>query len=435
MRNVTNKPTDLDGYTIAVLGVGYVGLPLVIGLSRKFKTIGFDLSRVRIEELKAGTDSNQEYTKSEVLSSSIEYTCEEKQLVAANIYIVAVPTPVDEKNKPNLTNLEDACRAVGRCLREGDIVVIESTVYPGATEEFCLPLLESESQLKEGISFGLGYSPERINPGDKLHSLSENVKVISARDEKTLQVLAAIYGSIVPAGVHSADSIKVAEAAKVIENTQRDINVALINEFALIFDRLGISTQEVLKVANTKWNFLDFRPGLVGGHCLSVDPYYLSYRAEQSGYVPQVLLSGRKVNDSMALHVVEKSERELKKIGKTIGDCRVLILGCTYKENVPDTRNSQSLRIAENFKKISCTVVICDPLISESEVVQDFDQLIDKAPFDLIIISVPHQVFNLNLRKCLKLAGSKAVLFDLKGVFYEVSQISNIREGVTYLTL
>ncbi|MFO7577399.1 MAG: nucleotide sugar dehydrogenase, partial [Pelovirga sp.] len=326
---------------IALVGLGYVGLPLAAAFGRQAQVIGLDISARKIAELHNGFDATGELSSADLASTCIDFTSDAARLSEASFIIVTVPTPIDGNKRPDLTPVISASRTIGRNLRPGSIVVFESTVYPGVTEEICVPLLEEESGLRCGVDFKVGYSPERINPGDKVHTVDKIIKVVSGQDAQTLDTIASVYELVVTAGVHRAPSIKVAEAAKVIENTQRDLNIALMNELALIFGRLGISTRDVLAAAGTKWNFLRFTPGLVGGHCIGVDPYYLTYKAEEIGYNPQVILAGRRINDGMAKHVAEMTVKNLIHADKAVKGARVLVLGLTFKENVPDIRNSK----------------------------------------------------------------------------------------------
>jgi len=341
----------MDEIRVAVVGLGYVGLPLVVALSRKFPVVGFDISSARVSSLKSGVDATGEVEPEALKASNIRVTDSAADLAGSNIFIVTVPTPIDEANRPDFGALLKACELIGPVLAPGGIVVFESTVYPGVTEEICAPALEAASGLKSGVDFKLGYSPERINPGDREHPLEKITKVVAGEDEATLARLVEVYGSVIEAGIHQASSIKVAEAAKVIENTQRDLNIALMNELSKICDRLGIRTADVLAAAGTKWNFLKFYPGLVGGHCIGVDPYYLTAKAEQLGYHPEVILSGRRVNDSMGAYVAQRTVKMLAERGHAIVGQRVGILGFTFKENVPDIRNSKVVDIYRELRE------------------------------------------------------------------------------------
>ena len=346
---------------IAVVGLGYVGLPIAVAFGKSAPVIGFDINKTKIDELRKGVDRTGEVSTQDLKSSRVRYTCEPSDLKTADFIIVAVPTPINDALQPDLTALKKASELIGANLSPGAIVVYESTVYPGATEEDCLPILEKASGMKSGIDFKIGYSPERINPGDKEHTLERIIKVVSAQDEESLEIVAQTYELVVKAGIHRASSIKVAEAAKVIENTQRDLNIALMNELALIFHRLGIDTRAVLEAAGTKWNFLKFNPGLVGGHCIGVDPYYLTAKAESVGYHPEVILAGRRINNSMGKYVAEQTMKLLSQVERPVSDLRVGVLGLTFKENVPDLRNSKVPDIINELKEYGIQVVVHDP--------------------------------------------------------------------------
>ena len=357
---------------VAVVGLGYVGLPLAVAFARHFKVIGFDLNDRRVRELASGLDRTGEVTSEALKGCSARFTSDPAALREARAVIVAVPTPIDEHRNPDLSPVEGASRTVGRNLSEGTVVVYESTVYPGVTEEICLPILEAESGLRCGIGFTMGYSPERINPGDKVHTLETIKKIVSGSDASTLDLLAELYGTVVKAGIHRAPSIKVAEAAKVIENTQRDLNIALMNELSIIFDRLGIDTLDVLEAAGTKWNFLPFRPGLVGGHCIGVDPYYLTFKAEELGCHPQVILAGRRINDEMGKHVAETCVKLLIRQGRLVNAARVGVLGFTFKENVPDLRNTRVIDVIRELREYGLEVLVHDPLADSDEVRREY---------------------------------------------------------------
>ncbi len=382
-------------YKISVSGLGYVGLPVLVAFSKMEKVTGFDISTQRIEDLKKGHDKNNEVPKEDLLSKNIVLSNNVEDIVDSNFHIVAVPTPVGKDNEPDLGPLISASKKIGSILKKGDIVVYESTVYPGVTEEVCIPILEKISSLTLGNDFKVGYSPERINPGDTEHTIENIIKVVSGSDEDCLQAVANTYGKIVKAGVFKAASIKTAEAAKVIENTQRDLNIALINELALIFKKLDLDTNDVLEAANTKWNFLDFKPGLVGGHCIGVDPYYLTHKARQHGYEPQVILSGRRINDSMSHFISEqiKTEIEVKGIKK----CMVSILGITFKEDCPDMRNSKVIDIINDLKKLDIEIQISDPLVSSEEVYDacglELTSISDLKPCNILLMAVSHEAF------------------------------------------
>jgi len=381
---------------IAVIGLGYVGLPVAVAFARSgAATIGFDLNQTRIEELRAGVDRTREVEKSDLAHAALTYTGDAAALAAADFYIVTVPTPIDAARRPDLTAIFAASETVGRVLKRGDIVVYESTVYPGAVEEDCAPLLERASGLRCGDDFTLGYSPERINPGDKEHRFETITKVVSGQDDETLRIVANVYGSVVKAGIHRAPSIKVAEAAKVIENTQRDLNIAFMNELSALFERLGIDTGDVLAAAATKWNFQKFYPGLVGGHCIGVDPYYLTYRAERAGYDPQVILAGRKINDGVGQRIARECVRRLLK--RKNGVATVTILGMTFKENVPDTRNSKVADIVSELQTFGLSVQVHDPLADPGEVKHEYGIELVKMealqPADAVIFAVAHESF------------------------------------------
>ena len=382
------------GRKIAVVGLGYVGLPVAVAFAKsKVPVVGFDIDKIRIGELKAGQDRTREVAPADLAQPTLTYSSDSAALGDADFYIVTVPTPIDSERMPDLSAILAASQTVGRVLKRGDIVVYESTVYPGAVEEDCAPVLEKASGLKAGTDFTLGYSPERINPGDKTHRFESIAKVVSAQDEKTLDIVANVYGSVVKAGIHRAPSIKVAEAAKVIENTQRDLNIAFMNELSAIFERMGIDTGDVLAAASTKWNFQNFQPGLVGGHCIGVDPYYLTYRAEKAGYHPEIILAGRRINDAMGERIARECMRSLSLRG--ISEPTAIILGMTFKENVPDIRNSKVAGLAEALKRFGIAVQIHDSLASFEDAQKEygiglieFDSL---RPADAVILAVCHK--------------------------------------------
>ncbi len=407
---------------VSVVGLGYVGLPVAVAFGKTRRTIGFDINAHRIEELKAGHDRTGEVEAGELRSADIRYTDRVEDLREADFHIVAVPTPVDEARQPDLAPVFKASETVGRALKKGDIVVYESTVYPGVTEEECVPILERASGLKCGVDFKVGYSPERINPGDKEHTFTKILKVVSGQDDETLDIVAQVYGSVVAAGVHKASSIKVAEAAKVIENTQRDLNIALMNELAVLFDRMGIDTNAVLEAAGTKWNFLKFRPGLVGGHCIGVDPYYLTYKAEKLGYIPQVILAGRRINDGMGKFIAQRAIKEMVHAGHNMLGAPVTVLGLTFKENCPDLRNSRVVDVVRELEEYGIKVQVHDPLADIEEARHEYG--IDLCPFDrlepaaAVVLAVSHDEF-----KALTPDGMKAlcrgapVLIDVKSLY------------------
>jgi UDP-N-acetyl-D-galactosamine dehydrogenase len=382
---------------VAVVGLGYVGLPIAVAFGKRGKVIGFDINKTKIDELLRGFDRTGEVSAADLKACQVEYTSEPTELKAADFIIVAVPTPINEALQPDLKALRMSSELIGKHLSPGTIVVYESTVYPGVTEEICLPILEKFSGLKAGADFKVGYSPERINPGDKEHTLEKIVKVVSAQDAESLEVVANTYGLIVKAGVHRASSIKVAEAAKVIENTQRDLNIALMNELALIFHRLGIDTKSVLEAAGTKWNFLKFFPGLVGGHCIGVDPYYLTAKAESVGYHPQVILAGRRINNGMGKFVAEQTMKQLSQLARPVKDLRVAVLGLTFKENVPDLRNSKVPEIIQELREYGVQVSVHDPIAEPEEAVAEYgihlQQWNELKNVDGLVIAVAHRTY------------------------------------------
>ena len=408
---------------IAVVGLGYVGLPVAVAFGRQHRIVGFDINPTRVAELKAGHDRTGEVADADLAAADILYTDQVADLRRSDFFIVAVPTPVDQANKPDLTPLISASRSVGQALKKGDIVVYESTVYPGATEEDCVPVLEQVSGLKHGVDFFCGYSPERINPGDREHTFTTIRKIVSGCDAATLETVAEVYASVVTAGVHRASSIKVAEAAKVIENTQRDLNIALMNELSVLFARMGIDTAEVLAAAGSKWNFLPFRPGLVGGHCIGVDPYYLTYKAEQHGYIPQVILAGRRINDNMGRYVARNTVKLMLKNGLDVPRCRIGVLGITFKENCPDIRNSKVVDLVRELQDHGTTVVVVDPWADADEVRHEcgisLARLEDEAHFDALVVAVAHREYRAltagQLRALIR--GEKPVIADVKSLF------------------
>ncbi len=409
---------------IAVIGLGYVGLPVALAFARQFPgTIGFDINTARITALRQGVDHTGETSAEELAASPLNVTSDPAALQRATAFIVAVPTPITADKRPDLTPLERACVTVGAALKVGDVVVFESTVYPGVTEEICGPLLAAQSGLRAGVDFTLGYSPERINPGDRAHTLERIVKVVSGQDAATLERVAGLYAAIIPAGIHRAESIKVAEAAKVIENTQRDLNIALMNELALIFDRMGIRTRDVLRAAGTKWNFLPFTPGLVGGHCIGVDPYYLTTKAEALGYTPQVILAGRRINDGMGAHVALKTIKALIAADRPIRGARVGVLGLTFKENVSDLRNSRVPDILAELRGFGIDALVHDALADAGEAAHEY--AVTLAPLtaftqlEALIIAVPHRAYLELGADALAgmLRAEGGVLADLKSAF------------------
>lgn len=409
---------------IAVVGLGYVGLPLAAAFGRKADVIGLDISAKKIEELKKRFDATGELSSDDLAATQIDYTNDASRLKDAAFIIVTVPTPIDDHQKPDLTPVVSASRAIGKNLAKGSIVVYESTVYPGVTEDICVPILEAESGLKCSVDFKVGYSPERINPGDKVHTVDKIMKVVSGQDAETLETVAEVYEMVVIAGVHRAESIKVAEAAKVIENTQRDLNIALMNELAIIFGKLGISTRAVLEAAGTKWNFLKFFPGLVGGHCIGVDPYYLTYKAEEIGYNPQVILAGRRINDGMGKYVAEMTVKKLIEAGKAVKGARVLVLGLTFKENVPDIRNSKVVDILGELKDYGVETLVHDPVASAEEALDGYGielvRLEAVRSVDAVVLAVAHDGFaNITLEKLKSLCSNGngcGVIVDVKSI-------------------
>ena len=410
---------------ISLVGLGYVGMPIAVAFAKKVKVIGFDLNAKKIELYKSGVDPTNEVGDEVIKNTTVEFTADETKLREAKFHIVAVPTPVNDDHTPDLTPVEGASQIVGRNLTKGSIVVYESTVYPGVTEDVCIPILEKESGLKCGVDFKIGYSPERINPGDKVHRLETIVKIVSGMDEESLEEIAKVYELVVEAGVHRAESIKVAEAAKVIENSQRDINIAFMNELSIIFNKMGIDTQSVLKAAGTKWNFLKFFPGLVGGHCIGVDPYYLTYKAEQLGYHSQIILSGRRINDDMGKYVAESVVKNLIKADVAIKKAKVAILGFSFKENCPDTRNTKIVDIFNELKEYGITAEIADPTADKDEAKHlygvEFVDINSISDCDAIILAVAHDEFKTltpaDFDKMFKLGdNSNKVLADIKGL-------------------
>ena len=406
----------------AVIGLGYVGLPLAVELSEKFPTIGFDIAKARIDELKRGVDRTLEITTERLAAAgNLRLSSEPGDLPSANVFIVTVPTPIDEAKRPDLRPLLGATRTVAAALKRGDVVIYESTVYPGVTEDICAPELERLSGLKFNEDFFCGYSPERINPGDKVHGLTTIVKVTSGSTPQAAELVNAIYASIVTAGTHKASSIQVAEAAKVIENTQRDVNIALVNELALIFGRLGIDTLEVLEAAGSKWNFLGFRPGLVGGHCIGVDPYYLTHKAQEIGYHPEVILAGRRINDGMGGHVATEVLKLMAKAGRPISGGRALILGLAFKENCPDLRNSRVIDIIQALRDYAIDVDVHDPWVDAQEARHEYGVDLVSEPdggqYDAIILAVAHDEFTKDGGARVKAMGcSGCVIYDVKSV-------------------
>lgn len=410
---------------LSLVGLGYVGMPIAVAFARKIKVVGFDLNEQKINQYLAGVDPTNEVGADVIKNSSVEFTADAAKLQEARFHIVAVPTPVNDDHTPDLTPVEGASRILGQNLKKGSVIVFESTVYPGVTEEICVPILEKESGLKCGVDFKIGYSPERINPGDKVHRLETITKIVSGMDEETLDVIARVYELVVEAGVYRAESIKVAEAAKVIENSQRDINIAFMNELSIIFHKMGIDTQAVLKAAGTKWNFLPFFPGLVGGHCIGVDPYYLTYKAEQLGYHSQIILSGRRINDDMGRYVAESLVKNLIRTDIQVKGARVAILGFTFKENCPDTRNTKVIDIYKELGEYGIIPTVVDPAADADEAERlygiTFRTMEEIREMDAVIVAVSHREFLSLSRE--DIAGfyhsrhAKKVLMDIKGLF------------------
>ena len=382
---------------ISLIGLGYVGMPIAVAFAKKVSVIGFDINEEKINLYKSGLDPTKEVGNEVIKNTTVDFTSDAKRLKEAKFHIVAVPSPVKDDQTPDLTPLKSASRTLGRNLTKGSIVVFESTVFPGATEDICIPILEEESGLKAGVDFKVGYSPERINPGDKVHTLENIVKVVSGQDDESLDIIAKVYELVVDAGVYKAESIKVAEAAKVIENSQRDINIAFMNELSIIFNKMGIDTKAVLEAAGTKWNFLKFSPGLVGGHCIGVDPYYLTYKAEQMGYHSQIILSGRQINDDMGKYVAENTVKRMIKANKQINGSRVAIFGVTFKENTPDVRNTKVIDVINELEEYGVEVLVVDPVADEDDLLNEFgiklSKINDIENVDAVVFAVPHDEF------------------------------------------
>jgi UDP-N-acetyl-D-galactosamine dehydrogenase len=406
--------------SICVLGLGYVGLPIALVLAKKFKVIGFDISQKRVDMMRNHIDPSNELDAMAFEGSDIYFTADLEEIKSASFYIVAVPTPVDIHKVPDLTPLEKASETIGNVISKGDYVVYESTVYPGCTEEDCVPIIERVSGLKSIRDFKVGYSPERINPGDTQHTLTKVIKIVSGCDEEALELIAQIYGAIIEPGVYKAANIKVAEAAKVIENTQRDLNIALMNELSHIFSKMGINTYDVIEAAGTKWNFLKFQPGLVGGHCIGVDPYYLTYKAMQLGYEPQIILSGRRINDGMSEYIAKRLIQQLLAINKNINSCKVLIMGATFKENVSDIRNSKVFDLYNELKDYNIQINIIDPFADAAEVEEEYGVHLSSDisnDYDGVIVTVPHrQYLQLDETFFMSICKNDAVIVDIKNI-------------------
>lgn len=416
---------------LSVIGLGYVGMPIAVEFAnRGIQVIGFDIDKKKIAQYKSGIDATNEVGDVAIASCAVDFTSDENRLREANFHIVAVPTPVNNDHTPDLTPVEGASRVLGRNLTTGSIVVFESTVYPGVTEEICVPILEKESGLRCGVDFKVGYSPERINPGDKIHRLSNITKIVSGMDEETLECIARVYEIVVDAGVYRAESIKVAEAAKVIENSQRDINIAFMNELSIIFNKMGIDTQAVLEAAGTKWNFLKFTPGLVGGHCIGVDPYYLTYRAEQLGWHSQIIAAGRRINDDMGRYVAENLIKCLIKSNKNIRNAKVAILGFTFKENCPDTRNTKIIDIIRELREYDIEPVVSDPEADAEEAKKLYGITLENidaiSGVDAVVVAVSHERFSVLSKVQIDrmFSTGRKVLMDLKGVYCKQDYIA-----------
>ena len=424
-RRLRQPPTimlELSAAKIAVIGLGYVGLPVAVEFGKRYDTVGFDINQARVSELRQGRDHTLEVTAAELSDSTrLCFSAEESALAGRDVYIVTVPTPVDDYRRPDLTALRRASEAIGRWIKPGGIVVYESTVYPGATEEVCVPIIAQASRLEFNRDFFAGYSPERINPGDRQHRLSTILKITSGSTPEVADIVDRLYGSIVTAGTHKASSIRVAEAAKVIENTQRDVNIALINELALLFNRLGIDTEEVRAAAGTKWNFLPFRPGLVGGHCIGVDPYYLTHKAQEVGYHPEVILAGRRINDGMGGYVAAQLVKTMTRRKLHVAGARILVLGFTFKENCPDVRNTRVIDIVRELQNYNAEVFVHDPWADAGEVLREYGIRMIEAPepnsYDGIVVAVAHRQFREHGRELVrKSAKAETVIFDVKNV-------------------
>jgi len=412
--------------TIAVIGLGYVGLPLAVEFSKKFRTIGFDINERRIRELKRGEDRTLECTREQLVEASIEYTLKLDDIRDADIYIITAPTPIDKHKRPDLTPVLKACESVGKVLSKGNIVVFESTVYPGATEEDCVPVIEKASGLTFNVDFFCGFSPERMNPGDKERTVTKIVKVTSGSTPETAIIVDDLYKEIVVAGTYLASSIRVAESAKVIENAQRDINIAFVNELAMIFNRLGIDTMEVLEAAGTKWNFLPFKPGLVGGHCIGVDPYYLTHKAQEVGYHPEILLAGRRLNDNMGIYVAKEMIKLMIRKKQKIDGSNVLILGITFKENCPDIRNTRVVDVIDELKDFGCNVDVYDPWADRNEVIEEYgiklvNEVYNGKKYDAVLLAVQHKEFKNFDFDIVK--NGNCVVYDLKS-FVDKSKVN-----------
>jgi len=422
----------LEESKIAVIGLGYVGLPLMVEFAKHFPTVGFDINEKRVRELAKGKDIMKDLSAAELQTATHgQFSYDPTLLADSNVYIVTVPTPVDQENRPDMSYLTNACELVGKALRAGDVVIFESTVYPGATEEACIPVLAKVSGLTFNTDFFVGYSPERINPGDKKRRLTNVIKVTSGSNPETLEFVDSLYGTIVTAGTHPASSIKVAEASKVIENTQRDLNIALVNELSIIFHRLGIDSEEVLEAAGTKWNFLNFRPGLVGGHCISVDPYYLTYKAQEIGYHPEVILAGRRINDEMGTYISERVVKEMTRNCIDVVDSNILVMGLAFKENCPDIRNTRVAELVKGLQGYHANVDIHDPWVSSESAMEEYSLNLVEEPqaekYDAIVLAVAHDCFReAGLKQIRHYAKAQHVLFDVKYLFPRADNLTRL---------
>lgn len=432
MENLYQALTDKKA-KICVIGLGYVGLPIALEFGKKYSVIGFDINAKRVDMMKQGIDPSKELPKEDFEGADITFTANIEEIREARFFVVAVPTPIDEHKNPDLKPLLGACKTVGKVLKKGDYVVFESTVYPGCTEDDCVPVLEKESGLKFVDDFKVGYCPERINPGDKVHTLTNIIKVVSGCDPESSEVVASVYGSIITAGVHKAPGIKVAEAAKIIENTQRDVNIALMNELSIIFNKIGVNTYDVLEAAGTKWNFLPFFPGLVGGHCIGVDPYYLTHKSSEVGYHSRVILSGRHINDIMGSLIAKDVVQHIIKMDKSLKQSKVLIMGATFKENVSDIRNSKVADVVNELKSFSVNVDVVDPYADSEELMHEYGfGLSDTTnkPYDAIILAVNHREYVEKSSEYFKgLLAEGGLLFDVKGV------VRKKADGIPYRSL
>jgi len=422
----------LEESKIAVIGLGYVGLPLMVEFAKHFPTVGFDINEKRVRELAKGKDIMKDLSAAELQTATHgQFSYDPTLMADSNVYIVTVPTPVDQENRPDMSYLTNACELVGKALRAGDVVIFESTVYPGATEEVCIPVLAKVSGLTFNTDFFVGYSPERINPGDKKRRLTNVIKVTSGSNPETLEFVDSLYGTIVTAGTHPASSIKVAEASKVIENTQRDLNIALVNELSIIFHRLGIDSEEVLEAAGTKWNFLSFRRGLVGGHCISVDPYYLTYKAQEIGYHPEVILAGRRINDEMGTYISERVVKEMTRNCIDVVDSNILVMGLAFKENCPDIRNTRVAELVKGLQGYHANVDIHDPWVSSESAMEEYSLNLVEEPqaekYDAIVLAVAHDCFReAGLKQIRHYAKAQHVLFDVKYLFPRAENLTRL---------